>query len=382
MTLAVIVALAVLVVAGPLAGLAAYLQWERTETGGMAYFGRPRAQRRALKERIARRSRAIVPIVEFIARLRRRSATMPAFRHAGVCGPPGVCSAATFASAAAYRPTAQDVFVATQMRCGTTWMQQLVHQIVTRGRGDLPGGTPDHLYALSPWIEATLGIPLAKAPLAGYPPTRIVKTHLPAALCPYAPEARYIYVARHPVSCFASIVDFNRMMLGPLLPPLERLADWYCSDRMWWSSWPAHVAGWWAWAEERHNVLFVHYEEMKRDFASVRDRVARFLGHELTDAEKQSIDRHCSFAYMQQNEECFEMAPPSMFSVAAGRFLARGTEQRNDAIDPQLRERILAYCAQQLAATSYPAARFYPALALGEPSSGTAPMAHRAGATR
>ena len=72
---------------------------------------------------------------------------------------------------------------------------------------------------------------------------------------------------------FASIVEFNRSMIGPLLPPIDTLADWFCSDRMYWRPWPRHVAGWWEWAQQRDNVLFVHFEEMTNDFAGVRDRV-------------------------------------------------------------------------------------------------------------
>ena len=101
-------------------------------------------------------------------------------------------------------------------------------------------------------------------------------------------------------------------MLGPLLPPMATLFEWYCSDRMYWLPWPRHVDGWWRWAEGRENVLFVHYEEMKRDFAAARDRVARFLGYVLTPDEQRHIDARCSFQYMHDHEEWFDMAPPTM----------------------------------------------------------------------
>ena len=58
-------------------------------------------------------------------------------------------------------------------------------------------------------------VALRDAPLVGENPTRIIKTHLPTKLCPYSEQAKYIYVTRHPVSCFASIVDYNRTLLGP-----------------------------------------------------------------------------------------------------------------------------------------------------------------------
>lgn len=212
--------------------LALYLRWERTETGGARYFTRSAAERLALNRRIRWYSLPAKPLVHLLALIGRKRSTMPAFEYAGACGPPKLSSPEAFERAAHYAPRPEDVFVATQMRSGTTWMQQLVYQIVTRGDGELDARGRGHLYTVSPWIDALAGVAVDEAPLVGETPVRIIKTHLPAALCPYAAHAKYIYVARHPVRCFASIVDFNRVLLGPLLPPIATLANWFCSDRM------------------------------------------------------------------------------------------------------------------------------------------------------
>ena len=201
--------------------LALYLRWERSETGGAGYFTRSAEERRALKRRIRWYSLPAKPLVYLLALIGRKRSTMPAFEYAGVCGPPKLSSAEVFERAANYAPRPEDVFVATQMRSGTTWMQQLVYQIVTRGDGELDARGRGHLYAVSPWIDALASVSIDEAPLVGETPVRIIKTHLPTALCPYAPHAKYIYVARHPVRCFMSIVDFNRALLGPLLPPID-----------------------------------------------------------------------------------------------------------------------------------------------------------------
>jgi hypothetical protein len=245
-------------------------------------------------------------------------------------------------------------------------MQQLVYEVVNRGQGDLSDKGHGHLYAACPWIDAVNSVSVEDAPLVGEKPARIIKTHLPTVLCPYSKEAKYIYVTRHPVSCFASIVDYNRTLLGPLTPDLGKLLEWYCSDRMYWLPWPAHVAGWWQWARQRENVLFIHFEEMIAEFDAVLDRVAIFLDYRLTAAEKRRVTEKCSFQYMKDNEELFEMAPPNMFSVAGGRFMASGKESRYTDVTPALRERILDYCRQALSGTDYPARQFYPDLACSQ----------------
>ena len=347
--------------------LAVYQRWEARHTAGTAYFGRPSVERRTLKRKIFWYSLPLRPIVSVLAVAMRGRATMPAFEYEGVSGPIKVSAPEVFERARQYRPQPEDVFVATQMRSGTTWMQQLVYEIVMRGRGDLSDGGHVHLYAVSPWIDGIDSVAIEHAPLVGEKPTRIIKTHLPTVLCPFAERAKYIYVARHPVDCFASLVEFNRTMLGPLLPRVTALADWFCSDRMYWLPWPRHVDGWWQWAERRDNVLFVHYEAMKQDFGTVRDEVARFLGYPLTPDERGRIEERCSFRYMKDHEDVFEMAPPTMFSVS-GSFFARGAPSRHDAVPPEIRNRILDYCRDALAGSNYPASKFYRDLA--SPSTG------------
>jgi hypothetical protein len=339
-----------------------YFRWEAAHTAGMAYYGLPLPQRQALKTRIRWVSLPAKPVLYLLAALTRRSLKMPGFVFEGVAGPQKASSPEVFARAKAYRPRAEDVFVATQMRCGTTWMQQMVYEIVHRGSGSL-AETGQHLYAVSPWIDAVNSVSMTSAPVVGERPTRIIKTHLPASLCPYSPDARYIYVARHPVSCFASIVDFNRSMVGPVLPPVATLVDWYCSDTMYWSPWPSHVEGWWQLAAQHDNVLFVHFEEMKRDPAGVIGRVALFLGCVLTPDERTRVAARCTFDYMKAHEDLFEMAPPTMFSTSGGEFMASGKEKRHEDVTPAVRDRILDYCRRALAGRSYPAARFYPELA-------------------
>jgi hypothetical protein len=340
-----------------------YLRWESRNTSGMAYYGQTLTERRALKRRIRRYSIPAMPLVRVLAICNRKKATMPVFEHDGVCGPPKVSSPEVFERAKNYRPRSEDVFVATQMRCGTTWMQQLVYEIVNRGEGDLSDTGNGHLYAICPWIDAVNSVSLENAPLVGEKSTRIIKTHLPTRLCPYSEHAKYIYVTRHPVSCFASIVDYNRTLLGPLIPDVNKMAEWFCSERMYWLPWPAHVAGWWQWAQSRQNVLFVHYEEMKTDFPTVLERLASFLGYnDLTAAEKQRIAQKCSFQYMQDNEELFEMSPPNMFSVGEGRFMASGKGARYNDVTPAVRLRILDYCRECLRGSDYPTHQFYPDL--------------------
>jgi len=333
------------------------------ETSRDRYFGRPLAERRAIKASVAARGRRLLPIFRLIRRIIEPKG-MPSIEYAGVTGPRGACTVDTYRATERFVPDARDVFVATQMKCGTTWMQQIAYEVILRGRGDFGDDGHRHLYATSPWIEARQSISLEDAPRLGERKLRLIKTHMPTRLAPWSPEARYIYVARHPVACLASTADFSGKLAGPFVPAMSVLVDWYCSDRFWWRSWPEHVAGWWAWAEQRPNVLFVHYEEMLEDLPGVVDRVADHLGVALTPDEHRAVVDKSRFDWMRAREEVFEMAPPSLFSeLDSRRFLQSGSRSRENELGEADRRRILTFCRERLAGSSYPVERFYPDVA-------------------
>jgi aryl sulfotransferase len=335
--------------------------WQYFNTRGMAYFGRPQSERQRFKRQVARYGRFIRlllrPLAAYIS-----NPNQFAISHDGVHLPANNCNAKSVAQAVQYAPQPNDLFVVTQMKCGTTWMQQLAYEVLLRGQGDFSDAGHGHLYATSPWLESINGVSVANAPLIGRSQTRLIKTHLPASLCPYSASAKYIYVTRHPASCYRSCVDFFHAATGPLAPPANALLDWFCSDGMWWGSWPGHVAGFWQWAQTRPNVLFVHFEEMKRDLPAVIRRVAAFLQVTLTEAELAQVAEKCSFSYMKAHEEQFEMVPPN-FLASGDTFFKSGSLQRHAEVDPAHKARILAFCREKLAGSGYPLAQFYPDVA-------------------
>ena len=83
---------------------------------------------------------------------------------------------------------------------------------------------------------------------------------------------------------------------------------------------------------------------------------------------------------MQDHQEWFEMAPPTMFSVTGARFLATGKESRDDDVTPEIRQHVLDYCRRALGDCVYPAALFYRDLAPSRLSI-DADSAHVAGAS-
>src|SRR5258707_1257282 len=72
-----------------------------------------------------------------------------------------------------YRPDPTDVFIVTPPKCGTTWMQQIVHGLRTRGSMDF-----DDISRVVPWINMAhdMGIDIYEPQMAT---PRAFKTHTP-----------------------------------------------------------------------------------------------------------------------------------------------------------------------------------------------------------
>ena len=127
-------------------------------------------------------SHVLSPVLHLAAKLKKVDFAGTGFTFEGVAGPKGTCSPETFATGHAYDPRHDDVFVVTQMKSGTTWMQHVIYEILMRGQGDLVE-TGRTLYGVSPWLESLRSVSLADAPLIGAErPSRIIKTHFPTSL--------------------------------------------------------------------------------------------------------------------------------------------------------------------------------------------------------
>ena len=343
MTWVVVIGAIVLLVVSAVAYLSWYFRWEARETKGMAYYGRPVAERQALKRRIRQVSTPARALVKLLAWGSRDRLRMPAFEYEGVYGPTSVSSPDVFARAKAYRPGPEDVFVVTQMRCGTTWMQQIVYQVVTRGRGDLNGGD-GHLYAISPWIDAVNSVAMNDAPLVGDPPTRIIKSHLPTSLCPYSSE-REVHL-RHPAS--RQLLCQHRRLQSLA----ARSADAAGTDAGGLVLQRSHVLA--AMAEARRRVVGVGADEAERPVRPLRgdearlrrvlDRVAAFLGCVLIAGRAKARHRKVQLRIHEGARGRVRNGAADDVLGRGGEFLKSGKASRHDDVTPAIRTQILEYC--------------------------------------
>ena len=195
--------------------------------------------------------------------------------------------------ALSFVPRQTDVIVVTPSKCGTTWMQQIMHQ--TRSGGDMSFTDIDDVV---PWIELAYDVGQDLDAEHKYQP-RCFKTHAWFG-CPKG--AKYIFVYREPCATFYSAFNFFQ---GSLFQPGEITLDEFVRQRFLSSGdiFFNQLLNWWPKRNDA-NVLFLLYEDMLEDLESTVNAVASFMGID-DEVSKSNAVKMSSFEFMKQNQDKF-----------------------------------------------------------------------------
>ena len=202
------------------------------------------------------------------------------------------------AGIAAFHPRPTDIIVSPYAKCGTTWLQQTLHSLRTRGDMDF-----DDISRVVPWIETSKILNLnLEAPQRGSP--RLFKSHLAYDVVPKG--ARYVVSFRDPKDAFVSDYHF---MEGWWFEPgsislaefLERPLTRRGTGRDYWH----HLLSWWA-ERDNPNVLLLSYEHMSVAPEETIRRLARFAGLALDEALLKLTLEHSSLAFMRAHKDRFD----------------------------------------------------------------------------
>lgn len=202
------------------------------------------------------------------------------------------------AAVEAFEPRASDVFISTYSKSGTTWMQQVVHQLRSQGNTDYTD-----ISEVVPWLESAVDVgidPSADQP-GGF---RAFKCHLLFRDLPKG--GRYITVYRDPMTVLPS---FFRFFEGWWFEPgsisidefaLEMYVQGSAAGRHW-----DHLVEWWD-RIEQSDTLVLCYEDMLLAPERVPPLIADFLGLSLEPETMSTIVKHCSRHYMVEHASLFE----------------------------------------------------------------------------
>lgn len=207
-------------------------------------------------------------------------------------------SAAGVARGLAFQPHPTDVILSPYAKSGTTWLQQIVHGLRTRGDMDF-----DDISRVIPWIETAydLGLDL-DAPQVALP--RAFKSHLGWRQVPKG--GRYIVSLRDPKDVLVSLFRFKEgWFFEPGSIPIARFARREFFHRGEGRDYWDHLVSWW---EHRNddNVLLLCYEEMKLDLAGTVRAVAAHIEVALDRELLDLVERQASLDFMLAHKDRFD----------------------------------------------------------------------------
>lgn len=202
------------------------------------------------------------------------------------------------------RPT--DVLITTAPKAGTTWMQQILHQL--RSGGDTEFVSID---AVVPWLELPRRGKTAAAILAAYEAItdpRVFKTHCTYQQTPGTDIASIILSSRDPRDCCISyyhhvmdMTDAARQQVGT-----DRHKNFDEVFEAWleFAGWYRNIQSWWPHFNDP-NVLWLRYEDMKMDLPGSMDRILEFLGWDISAEQRERAIEYSSFDWMRAHADKF-----------------------------------------------------------------------------
>ncbi len=191
------------------------------------------------------------------------------------------------------RPT--DVVITPYAKSGTTWAQQIVHTLRTRGDMDF-----DDISRVVPWIETSpaVGIDLNAEQKAD---PRAFKSHLAWDFVPKG--GRYINVVRNPADVVVSLFKFGEGWNWA--PGAVGLNEYALEEALPKRSYFQHLKSWWP-RRYDPDVLFLCYETMLKEPRVTIRRVAEFIGIELDDELLDLTERHSTIEFMLEHKDRFD----------------------------------------------------------------------------
>ncbi|CAN8009802.1 unnamed protein product [Ixodes pacificus] len=179
----------------------------------------------------------------------------------------------TVRSVLSYQPQEGDIFIVSYPKCGTTWVQYIAYNIFNDGVR--PPSMLD-VFRSVPFLEHR-GIPDDK----DLPRPVAMKTHLPFSKQPYSENAKYIYVSRNPYDCCVSFYNYVKTTRGHQFEDgtFDEFFESFVRGKVIFGDYFDHLLSWYAHRSDP-NVLFMTYEDLKKDTESCVLKVADFIGEE------------------------------------------------------------------------------------------------------
>ncbi|XP_054711539.1 sulfotransferase 1B1-like [Uloborus diversus] len=268
----------------------------------------------------------------------------------GLPFPKGLFKKENIEAALDHVPWDTDIIMGSYPKTGSTWLQYIVLQILSKGELFPSFNEVEDKYA--PFIEM-VGVQA----LDGMKEPRVYKHHIPYNMVQKNEKSKVLYTYRHPEDAFVSFYHFSQnFAFVPV--PFDDFFENYIIGNIGYGRCFEHVLSFY---EHRldGNLLMISYEQLKANPKDGILRIAKFLGEEhyecLSENEEvmAKVLEHTSFEYMKKNLELFLSLPAGEETKTKKiEFFRKGTVgDGKKVLSAEQRERIKAEAKKVLAGT-------------------------------
>lgn len=204
----------------------------------------------------------------------------------------------------------EDIYISTYPKSGTTLTQVIVYSLVTNGNLDF-----NHIYDVSPWIRNSSFKRMDPVEL---PNPRIIKTHDKYSDFPKGVKGKFIYVHRDGMDVAVSLYNQQKDYNYPNLVFSNFLKKHLKSN-----SWFKHTQAWLK-NKNKHNILYIKYEDLVKNKRQEVDRIIEFLGLDCSEETIEKALHQSSFEFMKANEDKFGDRPEPKLTKEYNQFIRKG----------------------------------------------------------
>ncbi|XP_067025346.1 sulfotransferase 1B1-like isoform X2 [Acropora muricata] len=193
-----------------------------------------------------------------------------------------------------------DVILVSYPRSGTNWMREILWQLYNNGEV-----SERKVFERVPLLERAFDIK-GQPGVRTLPSPRLISSHLTYDVIPEGEGCKYIYIARNPKDVAVSYYEFMKAFgpSGGYNGPWEFFSRIFVEGKVPFGLWNKHVLEWWK-RKDNSNVLFLKYEDLKKDLTANIWQIAEFLEKPVSKDIVNKITHQCTFKEMTKNMSAF-----------------------------------------------------------------------------
>lgn len=249
----------------------------------------------------------------------------------GVVMPPYV-TPARFGLSRTIETRPEDVSYCSYPKSGSTWLSNVIFLILNDG--EVPEDRT--LRSCLHWMESSWPYPRSREEVDALPSPRIFKSHMPYHMAlaggPTNSTCKHVYIARNPKDVCVSYYHFEsgKAWSGDYQPSWDEWFDLFLAGKVQRGCWFDHVLSWWE-HRDCDNLLFMKFEDLKRDFEGQLEILIDFIGRDVSPQAKSRIIEGSSFERMKSQDFTMHREIPQLEEFFRKGKIGSWQEQFSDA---------------------------------------------------